>query len=179
MWLATRMTTSPSRNPSIHPNSRSRPRGGEEKNARRLAWERSPLSLSLSLSRWRLARALRASERTSSSMPPLPVVRFPLPPSAAHAAPKARWPRALRHRGGGGIEARGDGRGRGRRGVVCAMAAGEAGAGPGPAPSRTQVSQRPVLAFALFFRVAALGLRPPLGIGVRWRHDGKWGSERC
>ncbi|XP_052164304.1 uncharacterized protein LOC127781397 isoform X2 [Oryza glaberrima] len=72
-------------------------------------------------------------------MPPLPVVRLPLPPSAAHAAPKARWPRALRHRGGGGIEARGDGRGRGRRGVVCAMAAGEAGPGPGPAPSRTQM----------------------------------------
>uniref|UniRef100_A0A0E0QJ53 Uncharacterized protein n=1 Tax=Oryza rufipogon TaxID=4529 RepID=A0A0E0QJ53_ORYRU len=73
-------------------------------------------------------------------MPPLPVVRLPLPPSAAHAAPTAQWPRALRHRGGGGIEARGDGRGRGRRGVVCAMAAGEAGPGPGPAPSRTQIS---------------------------------------
>ncbi|XP_015650560.1 uncharacterized isoform X1 [Oryza sativa Japonica Group] len=72
-------------------------------------------------------------------MPPLPVVRLPLPPSAAHAAPTAQWPRALRHRGGGGIEARGDGRGRGRRGVVCAMAAGEAGPGPGPAPSRTQM----------------------------------------
>lgn len=96
-------------------------------------------SPSLSLPLAACARASSLGTHELMLMPPLPVVRLPLPPSAAHAAPTAQWPRALRHRGGGGIEARGDGRGRGRRGVVCAMAAGEAGPGPGPAPSRTQM----------------------------------------